>query len=355
MEGTANVTEAPVATPEALEGEQDAGLGYAVAEVYNWDAKPYEPLAIQPGFSCLYLWRAPAAPTNWEAKMIPLGKNPAPCLEPVSVARLKAGPGTPLLVRPVSFPGMKADDVPPVARWDREPLADGNHYIGLRCGAQWCEIGSMAANATALGGGSDFTPSPAASASVEAQVLPGFEEMPTTLNLGPAPSSMKDRVFAVKGWYDQQELALYQSGKLVRSGVVGTIIPHPGLDLLSGAGPLSDPFASKWIPAAYIHVDGDYDGNRLKLQRGVNRLWICRGTAADCHVDPLPPCAAATSPSTEAWWGKLEMARERAVRFSCIVQDDNPGVIPAGAARWRWLETDETTWVRCSTGCCTSN
>jgi hypothetical protein len=105
MGGTADMTEAPVATPEALEDEQDAGLGFAVAEIYNWDAKPYEPLAIQPGFSCLYLWRAPTAPTNWEARMIPLGKNPAPCLEPVSVARLKAGPGTPLLVRPVSFPG----------------------------------------------------------------------------------------------------------------------------------------------------------------------------------------------------------------------------------------------------------
>src|SRR6185295_11680520 len=76
-------------------------------------------------------------------------------------------------------------EIPAVARWEWD-AARKVQYIGLRCGIDWCNIGPASPGGAAL-----FTPA-------DPYIAP-----PTT----GAPMAA-DRVRAVKGWYDQQRLAL---------------------------------------------------------------------------------------------------------------------------------------------------
>ena len=168
------------------------------------------------------------------------------------------------------------------------------------------------------------------------------------------PGVHRKRVLGVKGWYDQQDLALITAGVPTLSGVRGTIIPHPVLDTLDGAM-VKGVFHHRWIPSAYIHVDGDYLGAHLKLDEGLNRLYLCEGSAEDCGVElsdgEVAQCVAEAAPDG-TWWAMLVRARGETA-YHCVIRDHKTGgVIPAGAARWRWLEHDETTWVRCEGGCC---
>ena len=160
----------------------------------------------------------------------------------------------------------------------------------------------------------------------------------------------KLRVIRAKGWYDQQLLAqvVGTTKTLTRSDVFGTIIPHPTLDAID------DPstFDGAWLPAAYVHVSDTYTG-KSRFEQGMNRVYLCRGTA----TRPCPgrePVGAKSTPSSGAEWLAIVAGATVSDTIS-IHYDGSPGVIPAGAARWRWMETDEKAWMRCAGGCCSNN
>jgi len=331
--------------PRLKPGESDK-VAYAMAEILDLGNGPnstsglpedYAPLGITRGFNCLYLWRS-AAPDSFEARIVfqPKRDDLKTCAGTRAVdGRLAALPG--LSVRATVFgPG---DSLPPVARWDWDSNG-GVQYISIWCGTAWCEVGPK--------GG--FTPSRSVAMDPELNGAfdAGLEGAPGYMAAPARWSALK----AVKGWYDQQELEIWNNtaGHVVPSTVVGTIVPHPVLGAIGKAGLAGGlpNFDKHWMPAAYIYVTAPFKGKKLQLGKGLSRLYLCRGTSAEC-----PGAGGVSTSSGTLWFGKLVspglVTRVREVTF------DNHGgmTIPAAAARWRWLESDGTTWVRCGTGCCT--
>ena len=313
-----------------------------VAEIYNYDSDVYKPLSILPGFSCLYLREvppSPAAPDGWKALIVPL-QNETGCVEDRSPRDSSLANGADLLVKATS-PSAPAH-IPPVARWDREPGGRGKRqYIGIRCRDQWCEVGPR--------DGFESSAPAEADPQLRAAFLAAFEQSP----VAPVTGDEMMRVITVKGWYDEQVLSELTGtpATLTQSQVTGTIIPHPTLDGILDPGQ----FGGRWLPAAYIYATGAYDG-KVRLEAGMNKVYLCRDSpAARCPTSGRLPGAAAAPTAAGEWFAIFDgPAPDKAdtVRFH---YDGTPGVIPAGAARWRWMETDEGAWVRCAGGCCSSN
>lgn len=322
---------------------------YAVAQIWDLGKGPhavsgsddYLPLSIKAGLNCVYLWRSPSAPDSFSARIVFMAKklDLGRCLNTTTRDSFVLS-GQPLSVHVIRYPKFPASAIPPVARWDQDPVSRVQ-YIGLRCGDAWCEIGPEAG----------FTSSQAAidqpgiADSVQAayEADPGFS----------IPADRWPVMQMVKGWYDQQELEVWKSDSvLVPSGVIGTIIPNPVLDVIGKtAGSIGPTFPHRWVPSAYIHVTGDYHGKKLQLKKGVSRMYLCKGAADDCPgVAGVPNL----KPDADSMWSKLVGPDRETSYHSVAFNTHGGGVLPAGAARWRWLETDGTTWLRCANGCCTN-
>lgn len=281
----------------------------------------YGTLGILPDFNCLYLYRDLS---TWKARMVPIGSHEDRCLGPL--ADPKGTAGTDLEVRPVLTGHFGDNDIPDAARWDWDSV-NLKQYIGIKCGLAWCEVGE---------GGFVSSRLP--------DRPPRFESVP-----GPAPTIFEGtRVFRVKGWYDWQRLAVWNDAhKLVPGGVWGTIIPHPTLgrpdhDVASYFHP--------WVNVASAIVTGDYVTKSVSFQRGENRIWLCSGTKSDCDVPDAT--TACPSPTGILWWAKMEPMPVGKPTYRCVVMRSHPGAKIPATSRWRWSETDETNWIRCTGGCC---
>ena len=309
--------------------------GIPVAEIFNDGQGAYDDLRLKEGFSCLYLRRGPGV-TDWQAKMVPLGQSPGPCRE---AKEFDALGGHELYVHPRPVPeGLTAADIPAVARWDFDSV-NMRQYIGLRCGGQWCEIGNRSMTSSV-----DYTMNPASGNEREREVSAKIGEFPSAL---PNIELLRQRVVEVKGWYDEQRLALGSGATLTTTEVWGTAFPAPGLGDVTDAD-----FAAGWVLSAYVHMTAQYNG-KVPFAQGVSTVSLCKGTV--CGVTGLT-CATTGPPvdPEQQWWAKIE-APDGTPMFRCINRMLHDGVIPAAAVRWRWTEFDETLWVRCTAGCCTVN
>ncbi len=324
-------------------GDHDT-MAYAVAQIVNLGNGPkgpsgpedYAPLSLEPGFSCLYLWRS-QAPDSLRARIVHLSDKAAlhRCIgaRPLDREFLDQHPLSVHVIRD-SLPA--ADSVPPVARWDQDPVGHAQ-YIGLRCADAWCEIGPAAG----------FTSSRPVIAELDAAKL--IDAAYESDDAYPVSDSRWPEMQQVKGWYDQQELEVWEAGKLVPSGVVGTIIPNPVLDVIGSSAMATGPkFYHRWVPSAYIHVTGTYKGKQLQLEQGVSRLYLCKGFFGDC------PGVTLTTSDADSMWSMMVGPSGDTTYHSVEYNEHGGSVIPAGAARWRWLETDGTLWTRCEAGCCTN-
>lgn len=323
---------------------REAVEAHAVAVLHS-TAPGYGPLGVQAGFNCLYMWQTGPSAMQWGAMMQPvLAEDLESC---TGSKTLDAGAaGTALEVRRANLQaeGLKPDDVAPVARFDREPKGGLRYLIVIQCGDSWCQVGP---SGTFTGLAAGWVGDEGRRGEIARRVL--------ERNGQPSNASgMWKRVTSVKGWDDEQELAIWDAaaGGLKPSGVVGTIVPDPKLEELKSTD--SAAFDGIWTSSASIYVTADYNGRKLQLQQGVSLLSVCRGKAEQCEgVPEATPCTA--GPDGAIWWGRLE-APDETVSFGCTKRKTHGGVvnvIGAGAARWRWLETDETTWIRCAEGCCT--
>jgi hypothetical protein len=347
----------------------------AVAEVVNVDGAAYEPLGVQPQSNCLFVW-----PTEHtvilEAKMVPVGSDYKKCRDLTSVDDILRMPGTRLQVVRVRVDGFKIpSDYPKVARWDWDPESM-TQYIGLGCGVYWCEIGQSIAMTYAQHSG------PTSPAYMDGRYeYDARTQISTFFPTRAAGTSLtaEDRIRSIKGWYDQQLLAVYDGNVARVSSAFGTVFPSASLDTLT-----SDGVKGRWARVAYATVadatsdaDAAYyaaKSNFFRARRGssfkeMTALEVCYGRTKDCVG--VPDALAAPhrldrscggywmlvrAKKVERWWVRSVKPDGQAAYF-CLTRRGHPAehaekVNPPRTARWRWLMLDETEWEECLSGCC---
>ncbi len=326
--------------------------GLSAAEIYSFE-KDYPALGIKGGFNCLFLKRSfdSNGIATWHALMVAVGSA-----EPTCGSKFDSNPSvtttTRLQVRVRPNPaGLSSTDVPAVARWDWD-RERREHYIGIKCGRQWCEVGRD-----------------------------GF--VASQFYAVSSPSPLFQRTRMIKGWYDEQRLAVQQgTGPAEVSPLRGTIYPDSAIDGLEGFGS-SSPFTNHWLPAAYVQIHPDptaaaaaaiYEArfNFAVTPDGtqMNLIYLCSGSAAECfsHYGMKPTSVAFVDKCEQQaqvlgdgppWWARVVRGGVAPgyVTFKCVTRRAHGTKVPhiPGAARWRWMVEDEGTWMRCLQGCCEKN
>jgi hypothetical protein len=259
-----------------------------------------------------------------------------------------------LEVRVSGGPEYQDADYPPVARWDWDPVHH-QYYIGIKCGAAWCEVGQ-----------SGFTAS-----NTHAGLAQDFFPAPDPNNL------LERRVVEIKGWYDEQPLAVYDRtlGTIRPTALIATVFPDYGLDAIRD----QSAFDGEWVRMARVALRlhhpwamGDIDQTLEDLSNYIlkfnfaltgdspvlNEVFICRGSAQACGVPAAfttDECDPETTDGAD-WWVKLRRAgQENDSRslYGCVTyRMVTMGFRIPGTVRFRWLADDEGAWVPCVLGCC---
>ena len=320
------------------------GNAIPVAVIYDFEPQAgYAPLHIEPGFSCLYLWKD----TRWNARLLPVGPEPpedgtpTQCLHPVNTNGRDTPGWLPLEVLPATLPPeLGSSDIPPVVRWDWDQN-EKQQYISIRCGDEWCHVGAPG-----------FRPAESEVGTAKGiAYLAAVEPIPLTGFVQALPNELL-RVTAITGWYDRQRLDERTGpGKdLVLTAVEGTAFPHPALGRIP-----DDAFSGAWIPAAYLDVSAEYQG-KVALSRGITRVALCRGAAELCEgAREVATCPKDYQDPADPWWARMVTPTgETTIR--CVRRRGHGGrAVPAAATRWNWSEVDAKTWIACSQGCCVIN
>ena len=269
------------------------GEPIAVAELLNFSDSVYAPLGIGRGYSCLYMVQQS---TGWVAFMVNMGPD-ANCPRGRDAAN-RSPTRLEVKVQPAS-----KDSAPPAARWDMDPQ-NKVQYIGIWCPDGWCEIGAS-----------------------------GFSQS--------AVYSGRRKEERVKGWYDEQYLAVIDAnGKLRPSSIKGRTIPASRLDTLdlthfTCTGCTKD----DWVPVATVIIESDSAGyylNKLNLLKdGPSQISIR-------HNASVPG---------GRWEALITNVQRHSVGRRMIWIDHRNMRVP-GTSRWHFMGNDETVWMRCSYGCC---
>jgi len=317
----------------------DSSMAVPVAVIYNFDpTRSYAPLGISPGFNCFYLWRD----GSWHAAILPLGNDKSAALGCNDARRVDERMRTrsgDLNVVPAGLPdGVSASDIPPVARWDWD-ATHRQQYIDIRCADEWCQVGPK-----------EFEPAPSAYESgmslADIMALPDIRDRADGAGTGTIT-----RVFAVKGWYDEQRLDLPGTAPSAAprlTELTGTAFPHPTLSTAEFANGV-------WTTVAYLKVPADYEGV-VPLRTGISRLQMCKGTGEQCRADPAKTCSAKDQDAADPWWGRTISQAGDTSAVGCVRRRGHGGLaLPAAAARWNWNELDAKTWAACQGGCCVLN
>ena len=305
----------------------------SIGLIYDWDS-PYPALDIASGFNCLYMW-AENGSLKRKAAMVPVAADSV-CRKDLAVTDIPAST-PPLEVfprRPDPIFTAANHDYPDVARWDWDEVLN-TEYIGIGCQDSWCEIAK-----------------------------PPLHESRKHDDLA-ATSPHGRRVFQIKGWYDEQLLAVSTTpgGSLLKaSTVTGTIFPGPELGSLPESA-----YQKKWVDtAATTLLTGHLANYVSKLNfeepplvggHQFNVIALCEGSRADCGVPLTVPPKTCSKPGDpwygDDWWARITSTKG-AVAYRCVIRRKHPElnkIIP-GLVRWRWSLDDEVTWIACPDGCC---
>ena len=320
-----------------------------VATVFS-DHRDYKPLGIAPGFNCLLVYQLPA-PHAWGAKMIPLTPPDSNCgsLDPHRT-------GTFLQVRASSTPRLIESDYPATARWDWDSV-HAEQYVGIKCGAAWCQVGRF---------GFDT------SASYTGPVLPFRPIVSTSFATNKAR-----RVTAVRGWYDEEPL---DTGGSKPSVLRGILVPNPDIHNLLKT---PDRYQARWVQVGYaVVIGGAY--RKWNYRREVNEVRVCHGSAKVCSLNnagvynrimsqtPEPPSRMQPMRCASGWLAAVGSHidgpfPDSQAKYFCLAATSHEGELNAlnakfpnlassipGTARWRWLVPDQGGWFGCiSSSCCT--
>lgn len=255
--------------------------GLAVA-VVTMEESPegYSELGIEAQEQCVYLRGGGNEWTATVAECTSQDEAPDGATAELSVIRDQSG-------------GTSPADYPPVVRWGWDSVRN-LPYIGVRCGAAWCDIGPK-----------------------------GFE---------PSPEGCEGRA---KGYCDEQLLAVERNGRLVPARGMRAI-----LEPVSGVDELSETDFREWTEVATVRVTGGGDTTyvrKFNYHPGLNRMFFRL-------VDEGPAAG---------WQAMIVSASARDTVYRHVVLDQHDDNVPLpGAARWAWSDRDESSWVPCPSGCC---
>lgn len=316
----------------------------AAATVYGIDGG-YDTLGVRRGMNCLYMWQS--APDHWQARMVPVAGRGAACLQPIDRGSTA---GTALEVERTPLPDIAGARLPAAARWEWN--AKKHQVIGIRCGNAWCQVGPAGFDPT---GPAAFTDADLTSLRDWLSSAPFRRFANNRLDLARL-RLMTD----VPGWSDEQDLGPAAGG----GGPIGLrarVIPHPASDRTDDAVA----FRNVWRITAFVWMPepaGDaqqaaLDAYTTKFgyRTGWNAIALCAGT--QCRAPAGLECPAPDAAHGESmWFGRVD-SPGAAPKYFCALRrghrdpTHSPHVV--GTARWRWRAADETTWSKCTAGCCT--
>lgn len=248
----------------------------------------YTKLGLKSGINCLWLAHEPGTPGGpWRGRV----SSATPSRE---CARTQ--PLSDLSVVRTTHPQHGNHvDYPPVGRFSE--ATGGQPLLGVKCLNAWCEFGP-----------------------------PGFASRPPQ-----QPSS--SRKGRIKGWHDEQQLAVI-TGAALAPKVRASVIPEEALEQRREAD-----FRSGWVTVATIHLHDDPTGTKYfdwGLRQGANTMELRQvGGVWRARITP------ATGGPQRVWPRVI-----RHVHFDAVV--------PA-TARWRWSSLDDGVWVSCGQACCTTD
>lgn len=312
---------------EGLASRQATGAAQVYAE------GEYDPLGIQRGFNCLYMQRGRGGP--WRAWMVAYGTEERDCTQPDMPDTLPDA--VELAVQRVVVPGSTPMDYPNVARWDWDDTTK-THYIGIKCGTGWCEVGP-----------------------------PGFTGSPNAAAHAPSGAPVQVlRRFQVKGWYDEQYLAAdppASGGTATPTRILGRIFPVPGLDTLTAANMQNTMVQVAWVSlrvpsGAPNPYEAKFNFAATTPGDSLNKVFMCHGSQANCLPSGTTPGGPVDDDhcgrvGDRLWWIRVDNAKPASTpEYFCVRAYNVGNLDPPGTVRWRWLANDEGQWYRCPEGCC---
>jgi hypothetical protein len=286
------------------------GRLYLLGVIFNFGTLkftyvPYDPLSIKAGYSCLY---APLAGQITHAYLLHQD-TVATCAGYIDSIPNSAGV-LEARVRPLH----QGDVVPKAARWEWDDTAS-RQYIGITCLNQWCEIGEK-----------------------------GFHSAPDPntdwVASAPAPGNTLGQVHRVRAYFDVQQLAKRNAAwtatePVVLSGARATFFPAPNLgDDLDYS---DDQYVGTMIVSATEPAYKEKFG--LTANQATHIFLKRRNFIAALFSFKKYRARFVTGDSDKTFK---------------IRQRSHTGFPIPGMVRWRWLWDDETTWVKCLEGCCST-
>jgi hypothetical protein len=249
----------------------------------------YRNLQLSGGVNCVWLsLTRPAGVDTWRAYVTPATVSDSTCAEPTPPPTLLA------VRRTTSFPNHA--DYPPVARFSE--AQGGQPLLSTKCVRGWCEIGPSA-------------------------FLSKAALIPVTV-----ASARETRV---KGWHDEQQLAVDAGGGVMLPGPYATVRPVRNLEGRSAAS-----FRSQWVRVATIHFSTAPTAGTTYANWGLR--------AGSNHLDLIL--------FEGRWVGRIVRA-DGSIRYWPHVQRHVHHDAPVpGTARFRWTAADEGVWVLCGQACC---
>jgi hypothetical protein len=284
-----------------------SGTWYLTAVIFNFGSlgrayHPYAPLSLVWGFHCLYLRLADPIQ---EAVLTAQGENEN-CADAIPAP---TGHVLEARVRPKISTN---DMVPRAARWEWD-LTNNQQYIGVACGLQWCEIGNS-----------------------------GFISAadPDVSWISTIPELAYSAEHRIRGYFDVQTLAVPNptagpNNPVILSTAQGTFFPSPNL------ASMTDLSAEQYVGTMIVTGSVPTYTEKFGLTAGQpTHIYLKKRTDWLSFFSTKKYKARFATGDNE----KVIMIRRRA-------HDDFH--IP-GMVRWRWLWDDETTWVKCLEGCCST-
>ena len=213
----------------------------------------YAPLGLAPGFNCLYLFHtSTGGPLS--AKVVQYGRHRNDCADTVAAGTPTGLPEKTLTVKlqnPLN--AIQGDFAPAVARWEWDST-NQKQYIGIKWGSEWATVGDASL-------------------------------VPAPVIATPVGTAKQKATAALKGWFDEQLLAVGDPSVL--STVRGAVFPNQEL----GAYQVAD-FVGGWKPVAYVSLTSPTPADiavytaRMNLTRAaygypaqvpMNRIFLCKG------------------------------------------------------------------------------